>query len=73
MRKEAVSELARGREGGWREGAYPVSPPVTLERERGRVQSMHFMLITMPFHGEQIGSFAGIFQIILPSLFGSAR
>lgn len=26
-------------------------------RERGRVQSMRFMLITMPFHGEQIGSF----------------
>ncbi len=35
------------------------------ERERERVQSMHFMLITMPFHGEQIGSFACIFQIIL--------
>lgn len=53
-----------GSQGGeqW-EGAYPVSPAVMLERES--MQGMYFMLITKPFYGKQIGSFACIFQMIL--------
>ena len=66
-RRQREREGEGGREGGRvvRRCLSSISTSCVGETERGRVQSMHFMLITMPFHGEQMGSFACIFQIIL--------